>query len=112
MQRQSIEKGYNFDEANGRLHVGLLSDDNSLLLMVELARLPEVVANAAQLLEPHLMAQYLLELAHAFHRWYHGTPVLVEDAALRDARLLLAAAAAQALRNGLKLLGVSAPDKM
>ena len=112
LQRQSIEKGYNFDEANGRLHVGLLSDDNSLLLMVELARLPEVVANAGQLLEPHLMAQYLLELAHAFHRWYHGTPVLVEDAALRDARLLLAAAAAQALRNGLKLLGVSAPDKM
>ena len=112
LQRQSIEKGYNFDEANGRLHVGLLSDDNSLLLMVELARLPEVVANAGQLLEPHLMAQYLLELAHAFHTWYHGTPVLVEDAALRNARLLLAAAAAQALRNGLKLLGVSAPDKM
>ena len=112
LQRQAIEKGYTFDEANERLHVGLLSDDNSLLLMVELARLPEVVANAGQLLEPHLIAQYLLELAHAFHTWYHGTPVLVEDAALRNARLLLAAAAAQALRNGLKLLGVSAPDKM
>ena len=112
LQRQAVEKGYTFDEENGRLHVGLLSDDNSLLLMVELARLPEVVANAGQLLEPHLMAQYLLELAHAFHTWYHGTPVLVEDAALRDARLLLSAAAAQALRNGLKLLGVSAPDKM
>ena len=112
LQRQAIEKGYTFDEANGRLHVRLLSDDNSLLLMVELARLPEVVANAGQLLEPHLIAQYLLELAHAFHTWYHGTPVLVEDAALRDARLLLAAAAAQSLRNGLKLLGVSAPDKM
>ena len=112
LQRQAIEKGYTFDEANGRMHIGLLSDDNSLLLMVELARLPEVVANSGQLLEPHLIAQYLIELAHAFHTWYHGTPVLVEDAAMRDARLLLAAAAAQALRNGLKLLGVSAPDKM
>ena len=112
LQRQAIEKGYTFNEANGRMHIGLLSDDNSLLLMVELARLPEVVANAGQLLEPHLVAQYLIELAHAFHTWYHGTPVLVDHAALRDARLLLAAAAAQALRNGLKLLGVSAPDKM
>lgn len=112
LQRQAIEKGYTYDEANGRLHAGLLDDANSLLLMVEVARYPEVVENAGQLLEPHLIAQYLRELAYAFHTWYHGTPVLVEDAALRDARLLLASAVAQALRNGLELLGVSAPEKM
>ncbi len=112
LQRQAIEKGYTFDEANGRLHVGLLDDANSLLLMVEVARYPEVVENAGQLLEPHLIAQYLRELAYAFHTWYHGTPVLVEDAALRDARLLLSSAVAQVLRNGQELLGVSAPEKM
>ncbi len=112
LQRQAIEKGYSYDEANGRLHVGLLDDANSLLLMVEVARYPEVVESAGQLLEPHLVAQYLRELAYAFHTWYHGTPVLVEDAALRNARLLLASAVAQVLRNGLELLGVSAPDKM
>ena len=63
-------------------------------------------------LEPHLIAQYLRELAHAFHTWYHGTPVLVEDAADRDAKLTLASAARQVLRNGLELLGVGAPEKM
>ena len=65
-----------------------------------------------QLLEPHLIAQYLRELAHAFHTWYHATPVLVDDAATRDARLALACATRQVLANGLDLLGVSAPEKM
>ncbi|RYZ70615.1 MAG: arginine--tRNA ligase, partial [Lysobacteraceae bacterium] len=57
-------------------------------------------------------AQYLRELAYAFHTWYHATPVLVEDPATRDARLVLATAARQVLANGLELLGVSAPEKM
>ena len=63
-------------------------------------------------LEPHLVAQYLRELANAFHGWYHASPVLVEDAALRNARLSLALATRQVLANGLDLLGVSAPESM
>ncbi|HYM86014.1 MAG TPA: arginine--tRNA ligase, partial [Pseudoxanthomonas sp.] len=110
--RQALEKGYAYDQGNGLSQLVLLDDETSLLLMVELSRFPEVVENAGQLLEPHLVAQYLRELAYAFHTWYHATPVLVEDAATRDARLALACAARQVLANGLQLLGVSAPEKM
>jgi arginyl-tRNA synthetase len=110
--RQAVEKGYVYDQANGLGRMALLEDENSQFLMVELSRFPEVVENAGQLLEPHLIAQYLRELAYAFHTWYHATPVLVEDAAARDARLALACAARQVLANGLELLGVSAPEKM
>ena len=80
--------------------------------MVELSRFPEVVEAAGQALEPHQIAQYLRELAYAFHTWYAATPVLVEDGGLRDARLALARATGQVLANGLGLLGVSAPERM
>ncbi len=110
--RQAVEKGYVYDQDNGLAQLAALDDETSLLLMVELSRFPEVVENAGQLLEPHLIAQYLRELAYAFHTWYHATPVLVEDAKVRDARLALACAARQVLANGLALLGVSAPEKM
>jgi len=109
---KAVERGYHYDQANGLAHRALLDDEHSLLLMVELSRYPEVVESAGQLLEPHLIAQYLRELAYAFHTWYHEVQALVEDANLRDARLALAVATRQALANGLDLLGVSAPEKM
>ncbi|MFT3755598.1 MAG: arginine--tRNA ligase [Pseudoxanthomonas sp.] len=110
--RQATEKGFAYDESNGVAHLSKLDDEASLLLMVELSRYPETVEAAGSTREPHLVAQYLRELAYAFHTWYAATPVLVEDAAQRDARLALARAARQALENGLELLGVSAPEKM
>ena len=110
--RQAGEKGYAYDQANGLANLARLDDDTSLQLMVELSRYPEVVEAAGDALEPHLVAQYLRELAYAFHTWYAGTPVLIDDAAARDARLALALAVRQALANGLDLLGVSAPEKM
>ncbi|KAF1712491.1 arginine--tRNA ligase [Pseudoxanthomonas kalamensis DSM 18571] len=110
--RQAAEKGYRHDADHGIAQLSALDDDASLALMVELSRYPETVEAAGDLLEPHLVAQYLRELAYAFHTWYAATPVLVEDAALRDARLALALAVRQALENGLDLLGVSAPEKM
>ena len=110
--RQAGEKGYAYDQANGLANLARLDDETSQLLMVELSRYPEVVEAAGDSLEPHVVAQYLRELAYAFHTWYAGTPVLVEDAAARDARLALALAVRQALANGLDLLGVSAPEKM
>ncbi len=110
--RQAGEKGYAYDQANGLANLARLDDDTSLSLMVELSRYPEVVETAGESLEPHTVAQYLRDLAYAFHTWYAGTPVLVEDAAPRDARLALALAVRQALANGLDLLGVSAPEKM
>nr|WP_225589692.1 arginine--tRNA ligase [Pseudoxanthomonas sp. PXM01] len=110
--RQAGEKGYAYDQANGLANLARLDDDTSLQLMAELSRYPEVVEAAGESLEPHVVAQYLRELAYAFHTWYAGTPVLIDDAAARDARLALALAVRQALANGLDLLGVSAPEKM
>ena len=110
--RQANEKGMGYSQEQGLVALRALDDESSLNLMNEISRYPEVVEAAGVALEPHLVAQYLRELAHAFHTWYHGTPVLVEDAADRDAKLTLACATRQVLSNGLELLGVGAPEKM
>ncbi|MGV8961723.1 MAG: arginine--tRNA ligase [Stenotrophomonas sp.] len=110
--RQAHEKGLDYEQAAGLAALPQLDDAASLELMNEISRYPEVVEAAGIALEPHQIAQYLRELAHTFHTWYHGTPVLVDDAAARNAKLTLASAAAQVLANGLDILGVSAPEKM
>ena len=71
-----------------------------------------MVETAAINHEPHLLAHYLRELANAFHTYYNEHRVLVADDALRDARLNLSLATRQVIRNGLALLGVSAPEVM
>jgi arginyl-tRNA synthetase len=78
----------------------------------ELARYREVVAQAAAARAPHALVHYLRELATAFHTWYNAATFIAEDAPLRAARLALALAVQQVLRNGLSLLGVSAPESM
>ena len=110
--RQAGEKGFAHDAANGLASLHRLDDNPAQDLMRELSRYPEVVEAAGATLEPHLIAQYLREVANAFHGWYHASPVLVGDAALRDARLALALATRQVLANGLDLLGVGAPESM
>ncbi|MBE2210910.1 MAG: arginine--tRNA ligase [Xanthomonadaceae bacterium] len=110
--RQAAEKGYVVDTGNGLAHLDRLDDEASQALMIELSRFPEVVEAASLTLEPHTIAQYLRELATAFHTAYHAQPVLVDDRDERDARLALSTATAQVLKNGLDLLGVSAPVKM
>ncbi len=74
--------------------------------------IPEVVEAAALNEEPHQLTHYLRELANDFHTYYNAHQFLVEDEHLRDARLKLILAARQVLRNGLNLLGVSAPESM
>ncbi|HRO63384.1 arginine--tRNA ligase [Thermomonas sp.] len=110
--RQCGEKGFVFDAENGAAQLHLLDDAPAQELMRELSRYPEVVEAAGSTLEPHLLAQYLREFANAFHTWYHASPVLVDQATLRDARLTLALAVRQVLANGLDLLGVGAPESM
>jgi arginyl-tRNA synthetase len=112
VERQRAEKKIGFDAANGLKQLGRLTDTHAQALMVELSRYPELVETAARSLEPHLLAQYLREAATAFHSFYDNCPFLTDDADLRDARLTLALATRQVLRNGLALLGVSAPDSM
>jgi arginyl-tRNA synthetase len=110
--RQATEKNLAWNSANGLAHLARLDSEHEQALMSLLARYPEVVARAAQNLEPHLIAQYLRDVAAALHTWYHAQQFLVDDAALRDARLALAVATRQVLANGLQLLGVSAPEEM
>jgi len=83
-----------------------------LALIQRIAEFPEHVQAAARDLAPHAVAFYLRELAGEFHSYYNAERILVEDEALREARLALCAAARQVLANGLSLLGVSAPEKM
>jgi arginyl-tRNA synthetase len=110
--RQAAERGITFDRANGLKHLARLDNEHEAALMTELSRYPETVEAAAANLEPHLIAQYLRDLAYALHTYYHAHAFLVDDADLRDARLALVVAVRQVLANGLDLLGVSAPEKM
>jgi len=111
--RQAGEKGLPYDQANGLAQLARLTDAQEQALMVEISRYPETVEDAAAQLEPHALAQYLRDLAYAFHTFYNAQPILVaDDAALRDARLTLAVATRQVLANGLDLLGVNAPEVM
>ena len=80
--------------------------------MLKLADYPALLERAADDLAPHDVAFYLRDLAAAFHTYYAAERVLVDDAALKRARLALLAATAQVLRNGLAVLGVGAPEQM
>ncbi|HSI29353.1 MAG TPA: arginine--tRNA ligase, partial [Methylophilus sp.] len=81
-------------------------------LMQALSQYPEVVSTACQALAPHMVANYLKELASALHSYYNDTKFLVDDAQIKQARLALITATRTVLRNGLQMLGVSAPEKM
>ncbi len=90
----------------------LLATQAEQSLLSHLARYPEVIEIAAKAYEPHQVAYYLRELANEFHSYYNAHKLIIEDAPLRNARLSLSLAVQQVLRNGLALLGVSAPNKM
>ena len=89
-----------------------LTESHETDLISKLATFPERVEKAALTEEPHQIAHYLRDLANLFHTYYNAHQFLVDDAALRDARLALCRATQQVIRNGLALLGVSAPDQM
>jgi arginyl-tRNA synthetase len=116
--RQLADRGLAHDAARGRASLARLSAPSEHRLIVQLTRYPEVIESAAQLRAPHALVTYLRELATDFHGAYaagNENPELrfiVDDAELRDARLTLVLAARQVIRNGLALLGVSAPETM
>lgn len=93
-----------------------LTDPTEAALLAGLADYPRVVAQAAELREPHRIARFLESLAGLFHKWYDSCRVspLGDEApgAVHGSRLVLDRATAQVLANGLELLGVSAPDRM
>jgi len=96
----------------GDAPLGSLTGEREAALMQRLAEFPELLAAAAREFAPHSVAFYLRELAGEFHSYYNAERILVEDEAVRTARLALCAAVRQVLANGLALLGVSAPERM
>ena len=110
--RQLTEKGLKRDEAQGLLALDRLGEPSEISLLSTLQRFPEVVEQSALQRAPHHIVHYLRELAAELHGYYNVVPFLVEEEALRNARLALIEAVRQVLCNGLDLLGVSAPETM
>jgi len=110
--RQLQEKGFTHERDVGDEHLSLLVEPHEKALIRRLVYYPELLAAAAQALEPHQVAHYLRDLAGDFHTYYNAHTFIVDNAALRNARLNLIAVTRQVIENGLKLLGVTAPEKM
>lgn len=89
-----------------------LVEDHEKVLMQRLSAYPETVANAGTELAPHVIANYLKDLASDLHSYYNEYKFLIDDEAVKMARLSLILATRQVLKNGLDLLGVSAPTRM
>ena len=112
VMREAESQGISWDQARGSQSLDRLSESHELKLMQALVRYPEMVELAARQRAPQHIVHYLRDLANDLHAYYNAQRFLVEDEALRDARLSLVLATRQVLRNGLGLLGVSAPASM
>jgi arginyl-tRNA synthetase len=110
--RQLDEKSLEWNQNNGRAQLELLVEPQEKALMTTLSRYPEIVELAANNRAPQTMVHYLRDLANDLHTYYNAHAFIVDDAALRDARLYLIAATRNVIANGLGILGVSAPEKM
>lgn len=92
--------------------LSLLTDDSEMKLIQMLLEFPQVIERTGETLEPQQVANYLQELAGMFHRFYAHHRVINEDEKLTAARLVLTKAMQVVLANGLKILGISAPERM
>jgi len=110
--RQLSEKSLSYDQQHGLSNLSLLTESHELGLITSLSKYPEIIESGARNHEPHQIAHYLRDLANEFHTYYNAHQFIVEDDALRNARLCLIVATRQVIRNGLTILGVSAPESM
>ncbi|MFP4209238.1 MAG: arginine--tRNA ligase [Wenzhouxiangella sp.] len=110
--RKLGETGHRYNPALGETAIDRLDSDHEQDLLRAIGRYPETIESAAERRSPHMLAHYLHDLAALFHAWYNNSHFLVEDDELRNARLNLIRATGQVLRNGLALIGVSAPEEM
>jgi arginyl-tRNA synthetase len=110
--RQLAEKSLNFDEANGISNFGLLKEAHERALMTSLSRYPEIIELAATNRAPQHLVHYLRDLANELHSYYNAHQFIVDEGALRDARLALISATRNVIAGGLAIIGVSAPDSM
>ena len=111
VMRELDSRGLSWQPANSA-QLERLVEDHENTLMQTLTRYPETVENAARQRAPQHLVNYLRDLAHDLHTYYNAHRFIVDDAELRDARLMLIYGTRQVLRNGLGVLGVSAPEIM
>jgi len=112
VMKQLAARGLSFDRDAGLAAAGMLGGAHEQALLGSLTRYPEIVEQAAVNRAPHALVHYLRDLANLFHTYYNAETFLVGEAPLRNARLGLILGVQQVLRNGLALLGVSAPESM
>jgi arginyl-tRNA synthetase len=110
MRKAGTEASKSVDIA--QIDTSLLLNEEALLVTKQLYFFRERVEQAMLKLEPSIISRYLVDLAQSFNRFYHECPILVEDPKLRAARLLLVQAVQITLRNGLKLIGLEAPEQI
>ena len=100
------------EEVTTDINYELLNDVDSAEVLKVIASFNKTILNSMRKNEPHIITRFVLDLSQAFNKFYHDNSILVEDSELRKARLALVAATRQALENGLKLLGMQAPERM
>ena len=110
--RQLGEKSLEWDRIAGRAAMDRLVEPQETALMTTLSRYPEIFELAANNRAPQTLVHYLRDLANDFHTYYNAHAFIVDDEHLRNARLYLISATRIVIANGLRILGVSAPEKM
>jgi arginyl-tRNA synthetase len=110
--RQLEEKSLQYDQESGAASLDRLSESHERTLMTTLSRYPEIIELAALNRAPQHLVHYLRDLANDFHTYYNAHTFIVDDDALRNARLALIYATRAVIGSGLALIGVSAPDSM
>lgn len=110
--KQMREKSMTFDQEKGINNLNLLTEPQELQLISTLGKYQTALTSAAVQHEPHILTNYLRDVATDFHGFYNAHPFLVDEEPLRQARLGLISATRQILVNGLKLIGVSTPEQM
>jgi arginyl-tRNA synthetase len=105
-------RGYSYDAAAGAQNLALLDTPHEQAVITAMSKYPETLEQAAMNRAPHSLVHYLRDLANTLHTYYNAEKWIVEDPALRNARIALVLALQQVIRNGLEILGVSAPESM
>ena len=112
IEKKATEQGIATDAEPSTTALSRLTTPEELALIKWMDRFTETIEIGALRMEPHRVTFYLMDLASAFHAYYNKHRVLTEDAELTTARLFLIRAVRKVIRNGLRLLGVTAPEQM
>ena len=108
--RQSRENNMTFSYSKKCLD--LLSEEEELKIIKKLYSYPDIVKKSAERYEPHLLTNYMRELAQEIHSYYNKFQILVDDNNIRNARLSLIEACRQVFENSGNIIGIKMPDKM